>query len=75
MNLLAGPVAYAVSGVLFSRLGTGPVLAGTAGGLLLCAVILVLLAVRGIPASAEPPAALASNGGAPEAAGSSAIAQ
>jgi MFS family permease len=46
-NLLAGPAAYALSGVLFSKWGTEPVLVAVAVGLLACALILVRLAAKG----------------------------
>jgi hypothetical protein len=46
-NLLAGPIAYGLSGLLFSTWGTQSVLAGVAAGLLMCALILLRLAARG----------------------------
>jgi MFS family permease len=49
VNLLAGPVAYAVSGTLFSSVGTEPVLAVVAVGLLVCGLLLVWVAARGEP--------------------------
>lgn len=52
-NLLAGPVAYAISGLLFSHWGTEPVLIAVAVGLLACALMLVRLAVGGVPTTAD----------------------
>ncbi|MFD0632354.1 hypothetical protein [Catenulispora yoronensis] len=45
-NLLAGPLAYAVAGPLFTHWGTGRVLAVTAAGMTVCALPLVSLAAR-----------------------------
>lgn len=57
-NLLAGPAAYALSGVLFSKWGIEPVLAVVAAGLLVCALILVRLAVSArAEQAAQPPGA------------------
>jgi hypothetical protein len=57
-NLLAGPMAYAVSGLLFSHWGTEPVLIVVAVGLAVCPLILARITVRAsdqaAPDGAEP---------------------
>ena len=52
-NLLAGPIAFAVSGFAFSGWGVEPVLAVVAAGLLVCALLLTRLAFTVPPPEQE----------------------
>jgi len=60
-NLLAGPMAYAVSGPLFSHWGTEPVLIVVAVGLAVCPLILARITVRPSDQTVPGPVAMRSS--------------